>query len=358
MAERTEQRKYLVVGALGLVGRAVLEALEVQGGCEVVAVSRRPPDFPTRARFLQLDLTDRAACGRQLGRLSGVTHIVYAALYEKPDLIAGWRDDGQIETNTRMLANVLDFVTPARHFTLLQGTKAYGAHLAPMKLPGKESDPRHAGANFYWSQEDLLRGTSADGGWHFSIMRPQIVCGLALGSPMNMVSAIGVHAAVMRELGQPLRFPGRGGFVTEATDARLLARAILWAGDEPRCAGETFNITNGDILDWTALYPEFADHFRMPSAAPRPLQLSEAMPEHSGAWERIVARHGLAPHSMDQLIGASWQFADAVFGYHGGQTTLLSTIKARQFGFADCIDTGTMFRQHFSALQAGKVLPP
>ena len=189
-------------------------------------------------------------------------------------------------------------------------------------------------------------------------MRPQIVCGHALGSPMNMVLAIGVHAAVLRELGQPLRFPGRGGFVTEATDARLLARAILWAGSEPRCAGETFNITNGDILDWSDLFPEFADHFKMPSAAPEPLQLSEAMPKHNGVWERIVARHRLAPHSMDQLIGASWQFADAVFGYHGGQTTLLSAIKARQFGFADCIDTGAMFREHFKALQAHKVLPP
>ena len=358
MAGREEQRKVLVVGALGLVGRAVVEALEGQVGCEVVAVSRRQPDFPVRARFLQLDLTDRTACRQQFGRLNGVTHVVYAALYEKPDLIAGWRDDEQIETNTRMLANVLDFVTPTRHFTLLQGTKAYGAHLAPMKLPGKESDPRHPGANFYWSQEDLVREASARVGWAFSIMRPQIVCGHALGSPMNMVLAIGVQAAVLRELGEPLRFSGRGGFVTEATDARLLARAILWAGSEPRCAGETFNITNGDILDWGALYPEFADHFQMPSAAPEPLPLSEAMPKHSAVWDRIVARHGLVRHSMEQMIGASWQFADAAFGYHGGQTTLLSTVKARQFGFADCIDTAAMFREHFRVLQGRKVLPP
>ena len=358
MTDFGKRRKYLVVGALGLVGRALVEALENEDGYEVVAVSRRQPDFRSRAGFLQLDLTDRAACRQQLGGLDGVTHIVYAALHEKPDLIAGWRDDQQIETNTEMLANVLDFVVPARHFTLLQGTKAYGAHLAPMKLPGKENDPRHPGANFYWSQEDLLREAGAGAGWTFSIMRPQIVCGHALGSPMNMVSAIGVHAAVLRELGRPLRFPGRGGFVTEATDARLLARAILWAGNEPRCAGETFNVTNGDILDWGALFPEFAEHFGMPCAPPKPLQLSEAMPKHRAVWERIASRHGLAHHSMDQLIGASWQFADAAFGYHGGRTTLLSTIKARQFGFADCIDTATMFREHFTALQARKVLPP
>ncbi|MCY3641802.1 MAG: NAD-dependent epimerase/dehydratase family protein [Gammaproteobacteria bacterium] len=124
MAGRNEQRKVLVVGALGLVGRAVVEALEDQDGCELVAVSRRQPSFPTQARFLQLDLTDRTACQQQLSRLDGITHIVYAALYEKPDLIAGWRDHEQVETNTRMLANVLEFVTPTRHLTLLQGTKA------------------------------------------------------------------------------------------------------------------------------------------------------------------------------------------------------------------------------------------
>ena len=358
MAGQKEERKYLVVGALGLVGRALLEVLEDQDGVEIVGVSRRQPDFVIRAGFLQLDLTDREACRRHLGRLDGVTHIVYAALYEKPELIAGWRDVEQTETNTRMLANVLDFVTPARHFTLLQGTKAYGAHLAPMKLPGKESDPRHPGANFHWRQQDLVREASAGAGWTFSIMRPQIVCGHALGSPMNMVSAIGVYAAVLGEMGRPLRFPGRGGLVTEATDAGLLARAILWAGSEPRCAGEAFNITNGDILDWGALFPEIAEHFRMPSAAPEPLQLAEAMPRHSAVWDRIVARHGLAPLSMDQLIGASWQFADAVFGYHGGRNTLLSTIKARQFGFGECIDTATMFRERFRALQGRKVLPP
>ena len=64
-------------------------------------------------------------------------------------------------------------------------------------------------------------------------MRPQVVCGFALGSPMNMLSAIGVFAAVQRERGEPLRFPGGAPCITQATDADLLARAIVWAAEEP-----------------------------------------------------------------------------------------------------------------------------
>jgi hypothetical protein len=46
----------------------------------------------------------RAAC-RELARL---THLVYAALYERPGLIAGWREQEQIETNDLMFRNLFD----------------------------------------------------------------------------------------------------------------------------------------------------------------------------------------------------------------------------------------------------------
>jgi hypothetical protein len=62
-------------------------------------------------------------------------------------------------------------------------------------------------------------------------------------------------------------------------------------------------------------------------------------------------------YSMDQLVGNSWQFADAAFGLRGGQNTLLSTIKARKHGFVECIDTEDMFRDQFAALQSARILP-
>ncbi|MDA1076618.1 MAG: hypothetical protein O3A63_17965, partial [Proteobacteria bacterium] len=230
-------------------------------------------------------------------------------------------------------------------------------HIEPMSLPGKEAMPRHAGGNFYWSQEDLVIERAATNGWSYSVMRPQIVCGASLGSPMNMVMAIGVYLCVMKALAQPCGFPGRSGFVTEATDAGLLARAILWAGQTPECAGQTFNITNGDILHWPSLWPALTALFGLPADEPVHRSLADEMPQHAAVWDGLVAQQNLQPYSMNAIVGSSWQFADAVFGYAGVATTLLSTIKARQFGFAECLDTQIMFQNQIEHLQQMRILP-
>jgi hypothetical protein len=45
--------------------------------------------------------------------------------------------------------------------------------------------------------------------WNFTVLRPGgAVCGLSQGSPMNLATVIAVYAAICRELGLPLRFPG------------------------------------------------------------------------------------------------------------------------------------------------------
>ena len=356
-------KKVVVFGALGLVGRSVIDVLESRADWQIVGVSRRQPDYPSRARFVSLDLMDEDACRRTFSgaEFADVTHVVYAALYEKPELVSGWRDPQQIATNTAMLVNALDVLgrqPSLRHVTLLQGTKAYGAHLAPMRIPGRERQPRYPGANFYWNQEDHLIQMSAQRHWTYSIMRPQVVCGFALGSPMNMVSALGVLAAVQRERGEPLRFPGGAPCITQATDADLLARAILWAAQAPGCANETFNIANGDVMVWQEIFRVVAEVFGMPLAEPAPLRLTDAMPKQAAVWQQIVARDKLVPHTMEALIGASWQFADAVFGYGGSPPhTVVSTVKARRFGFNECVDTEEMFVRQLTQLQAAGILP-
>ena len=356
-------KKVVVFGALGLVGRSVIKALEPRADWQIVGVSRRSADFPTRAKFISLDLTDSQACRRTFAGadFADVTHVVYAALHEQPQLIAGWRDPQQIETNTRMLVNALEVLgmqPSLRHVTLLQGTKAYGAHIAPMRIPGREREPRHSGANFYWNQEDHLGELAARRRWTYSIMRPQVVCGFALGSPMNMISVLGVLAALQRERGEPLRFPGGAPCITQATDADLLARAILWAAETPGCANQTFNIANGDVMVWQEIFSVVAEVFGMPLAQPQPQRLADTMPARAGEWQQIVARYGLEGHMMDELIGASWQFADAVFGYGGSPPdTVVSTVKARQFGFHECVDTEEMFVRQLSELQAARILP-
>ena len=166
-----------------------------------------------------------------------------------------------------------------------------------------------------------------------------------------------MYAAVQRELGEPLRFPGGEPFITQATDAALLGRAIRWAAEDEGCRGETFNVTNGDELVWRSVWPAVARVFGMEVGEERPASLVETMPRHAALWDQMTTRYGLSGCGMDGLIGSSWQFADAVFGLHGAQHTLLSTIKIRQAGFAECIDTEVMLTAQLRRLQALRILP-
>src|SRR3546814_12988818 len=95
-----------------------------------------------------------------------------------------------------------------------------------------------------------------------------------------------------------------------ATDAALLASAIDWVGSEPQCAGERFNINNGDALSWPAIWPAVADLFGMEMGETRVEKMAETMPGQEAVWAEIVRKHGLEPYTLAQLVGASWQFAD------------------------------------------------
>src|SRR5262245_53523769 len=199
-------------------------------GWGVVGISRRVPPGLERAAIVSVDLLDRARCADVFGAMRDVTHVVYAALFEKPGLVAGWRERDQMETNLRMFANLLDpLVSEAaslEHVTLLQGTKAYGGHVATVPIPSRERTPRHAHENFYFLQEDHLSDAHAraGGAWSWTILRPQVILGESLGSNMNLIPAIAAYGAVLHEAGKPLHFPGGAPSVIEVVSADLLAR--------------------------------------------------------------------------------------------------------------------------------------
>ena len=159
-------KKILVAGATGLVGYAAMKHFGSQPDCEVVALSRRKPDETFGARWRALDLADTAACRALAPGFAGVTHLVYAALYERPELVVGWRDEEQIRTNEAMLKNLFEPLQQAapglRHVALLQGTKAYGVHVRPLTVPARENrSEMHEQPNFYWNQERYIREAPA-----------------------------------------------------------------------------------------------------------------------------------------------------------------------------------------------------
>ncbi len=233
------RKTVLIAGASGLVGYAAMKEFAHEPASDVIVVSRRKPDETHGARFVAADLTERAACAALFGQMPEVTHVIFAALYEKPGLIDGWRDPVQIATNDHMLRNLLDPLIDCardlRHVSLLQGTKAYGVHVRPMKVPAREgrSDARDI-PNFYWNQETYLRERQQGQAWSFSIFRPVLIVGYSFGSAMNVVPAIGAYAAILKARGEPLHYPGGPGRVSQSIDADLLARVMIWAGDA-RC---------------------------------------------------------------------------------------------------------------------------
>jgi nucleoside-diphosphate-sugar epimerase len=368
MTEQPGQRTVLIAGASGVIGAAAIEHFSRLPGWRVIGASRRPPDVPGNVAYEQvfLDLTDAAACRTAAAeRFGDVTHLVYAALFEKPGLVAGWLEQDQMQTNLAMMRNLMDPLRAAarglRHVSVLQGTKAYGAHVHPIQIPCRENRPRDAHDNFYWLQEDYVRAAQAGADWSFTIWRPQVVYGMATGVAMNLTPILGVYAAICRELGLPFYCPGEQMNVNEAVDTDLVAKALAWAAETPAARGETFNITNGDVMVWPNVWPAIAEAVGLAPAFGQPVALSRFLPDHAEVWDRIVEKHGLKPIRMAQLVGESHHYADLLFRSGAPQDApsaiLVSTIKLRQAGFGDCVDTEEMFRRQLRQLAERKVIP-
>lgn len=366
--ESTARGTVLVAGASGLIGRAAIEQFTAAGGWDVLGVSRAVPEGLPDVRLLSVDLTDGAACRRILGGVDGVTHLVYAALQEGPGLLPGWFEDELMERNAAMLRNVLDALDlgALRHVSLLQGTKAYGAHhpsigLAGVPLPLRERAPRVEHPNFYWLQEDELRARQTGATWGLTIFRPTVVYGATGHVNMNPLPAIATYAALQREAGEPLHFPGTETRRTlrEGVDADLVGRALVWAATSPNALGGTFNLTNGDVFCWDTIWPVIADVFGVPVGEHRPMSFAADLPKRNDEWAALVERHELAaPPSIEDFVGAnSLVYADVVMAEVDECPFVNSTIAVRHAGFAECIDTADMFVRLLGRLVRARLLP-
>lgn len=344
----------VVAGALGVAGRAILEELEPRRDCEIVALSRRKPDFPTRARFLAVDLTDPGQVQRALVDVGVVTQVLFAAYAPRPSLAE------EVAPNVGMLANLVNALEAAspglRHVAIVQGSKWYGNHLGPYRTPAREDDPRHMPPNFYYDQHDWLEGRQRGKAWSWSSWRAHGLCGLSIGSAMNQLNALALYATISRELGLPLRFPGSPGAfraIYQFTDARLLARAMIWAADQPGCANRAFNITNGEFERWENLWPALAACFGMEVGPVQSINLARFMADKEPLWARIRERHGLKPYALRDLV--NWEFADWVYANAFDQMSSLARI--RRAGWNEVLEAETMFRQLFDRMRAERLIP-
>uniref|UniRef100_B0T985 PRISE-like Rossmann-fold domain-containing protein n=1 Tax=Caulobacter sp. (strain K31) TaxID=366602 RepID=B0T985_CAUSK len=357
--QTSSPRRLLVLGGYGVATGGLIEAAVQDPTWSVVTAGRRaaPKTLFSGAptpHHLRVDLLDRDAVRAAFDGLIDITDVVFGAYLERADPIES------VTVNTTLLRNALEGLIEAGarpgHVTLITGAKSYGPHLGAYKTPAKESDPRIMGPLFYSDQEDLLADWARRTNAAWTVLRPDGVFGPSLGSPMNLVNGLGVFAAISKELGLPLRFPGSAATwssLVQATDTDILGRAALWSLRAPDARGQIFNVVNGDQFRWKHIWADLAEAFDMTTAEPQPMSLSVQMADKGPVWDRIVKRHGLASTPYEQI--ASWPFLDAVLNLPFDMVQ--STIKIRQAGFADCIDSHQSLTRQLSRLRAAKLLP-
>ena len=365
----------LVAGASGVIGAGVVEHFAPLPEWEVIALSRRPPRVAAGCDFrhVPVDLTDSGACANALAALPPVTHLVYAAVAEAPGLVTGWHDAALMARNGAMFENILHPLAVSgslQHVTLLQGAKAYGAHVHPITVPLREDGPRDPHPNFYWLHEDALRTAAARAGFAFTIWRPQVLIGTAPGAAMNPMLPLVAYAAICRERGLDFVLPGAapepGGGLWELVDNGLLAQAMHWSMTGTHGTNQTFNITNGDAFvlghAWAALAQAMELAAADPVTAPAPATFASFFAEEANqrAWADMAQRHGLVEPSLSAFLGQSHHYLDLLLSPRLAERTpvLLSTIKLRQAGFAGCRDSLKAVLAVIAQMEALRLVPP
>ena len=348
------RRTALVVGARGVIGGNLISHLEREGGWNIVGLSRRGGADTGAVRHVAVDLLDVEDTRTKLAAMDDVTHVFYAAYQDRPT----WSQ--LVAPNVDMLTNVVDAIEPVapalEHISLMQGYKVYGAHLGPFATPAKESDPPHMPPEFNVDQQQFLERRQKDASWSWSALRPSVVAGVGLGNPMNLAMVIAVYASMSKELGIPLRFPGKPGAYTsliEMTDADLLAKATVWAATNAESRNQAYNITNGDMFRWSSMWPKIAEFFDLEVAPPLQMNLDSVMTDKEELWEAMVERHGLVATPYRDV--SSWTFGDFVFAWD--YDVIADTSKSRRAGFHEYVDTEEMFLRIFRDLRSRRLIP-
>jgi nucleoside-diphosphate-sugar epimerase len=354
------QRTALVVGITGIGGNHVAREL-LAGGWNVVGLSRRAPKDLPGVRHVAADLLDPAALAAALADTEP-TH-VFITTWMRQDT-----EQENIRVNAALVRNLLDALAPkksVRHVALVTGLKHYlgpfEAYASSGTLPDtplRESQPRLPLDNFYYAQEDEVYAAAARDRFTWSLHRPHTIIGLAVGNAMNLGTTLAVYATICKETGRPFQFPGSEAQwkgLSDVTDARMLAKQLVWAADTDAAKNEAFNIVNGDVFRWSWLWPKLASWFGVEAAgySGRIQPLEAAMAQDAPLWREIARRHGLAEPDLDRLA-SSWH-TDLDLGRP--LEVMTDMANSRRLGFAAYQATDASFFDLFERLRAERLIP-
>jgi hypothetical protein len=169
---------------------------------------------------------------------------------------------------------------------------------------------------------------------------------------------LAAYATICHEMHLPFVFPGSGvqwNGLTDMTDARLLAKHLLWASITPAAHNQAFNVVNGDVFRWNWMWGQLARWFDVEPAPfpgegiPLETQLKDAGP----VWAKIARKYGLAESDLNVLASA-WH-TDADLGRPIEVLTDMS--KSRKLGFLEYQATDESFFNLFATLRGGRIIP-
>jgi nucleoside-diphosphate-sugar epimerase len=235
--------------------------------------------------------------------------------------------------------------------------EAYGKGALPA-TPFREEQPRLDLENFYYAQEDEVFAAAERDGYRWSIHRPHTIIGYALGNAMNMGTTLAVYASICKEQGKRMVFPGSSvqwNSLTDMTDARLLAKHLLWASTTPAAQNQAFNVVNGDVFRWKWMWNRLADWFGVRAAQleGEGIPLEQQLADSAPAWKQIVAKYGLIEDDLARLVSA-WH-TDADLGRPVEVVTDMS--RSRKLGFTEYQPTDESFFDLFQRLRDDRLIP-
>jgi nucleoside-diphosphate-sugar epimerase len=353
------QRRALVVGSRGVVGGNLIETLLADGGWEISGVSRRPLRGFSRVNSLVVDLANRQAAQPKLTE-SDPTHVFFCAWTKCENELENIRINGAV------VRNVLELLAgkkSVQHVALVTGSKHYLGSFevfaqGPPVTPFREDQPRLSSPNFYYHQEDALFAAAQRMGFTYCVHRPYTIVGYAIGNAMNIGTTLACYASICRETGRPFTFPGSPvawSGLSEYSDARLIAKHLLWAATTPSAHNLALNVVNGDQFRWSWLWPRLADYFGI-AAAPYPgraTPLASVLEQAEPIWTQIVARYGLQPLALAQLASPWHTDLDLSRSFE----IISDMSRSRNRGFSEYQDTERSFMDLFDRLRRERIIP-
>jgi nucleoside-diphosphate-sugar epimerase len=350
----------LIVGASGIIGSNLAREL-LATGWTTYGLSRNPKDDLPGLRPVAANLLDPASLKTALADIAP-THV----------FITSWmRNDTEVENirvNSALVRNVLDALSAKKsvqHVALVTGLKhylgpfeSYAKGGVPLPTPFREEQPRLNIENFYYAQEDEVFAAAARDGYTWSVHRPHTIIGQAVGNLMNMGTTLAVYASICKETGRPFQWPGseaQWNGLSDVTDARIIAKQLVWASTTEAAANQAFNIVNGDYFRWSWLWPRLAAWFGIEAAGydgtVHPLEAELA--GDADLWRELATRHQLAEPDLARL--ASPWHTDLDLGRP--LEVMTDMTKSRKLGFTVYQPTEESFFDLFAQLRTDRLIP-